>query len=404
MPRSTGRRVLQVLDKAPGEGGVAVHVQWLSEGLAQAGWEVHTLRLHGAAVPPRAGLDRHRLPFSYGRSGAWRHAAALDAVLADARPDLVHLHGATTRLAHPLLARLAAAQPLVATLHDTRLFCYAMTRRFAPDGSPCTRTCGPACFGSGCMRPAGALDALRWQRRQRVDAAALAVWRQLPRVLVPSTYLAALALQHGFAPQALRVLPHPAALPSQSPQPRDTPPLVAYVGSLIELKGPLALLDALERLGDRPWQAVIAGTGPLAGEIARRIARPPLAGRVRLEGALAGRAAVDALMARARVVAVPSLAAESFGLAGLEALAAGTPVVAFAQGGVMQWLRDGENGLAVAPFDTAAFAAALARLIDDADLATRLGRAGRAQVAAQHQPAAALAACAAVYDEALATP
>lgn len=401
--RPMRRRVLQVLDKAPGEGGVAAHVQWLSDALAQAGWEVHTLRLHGDPPPPPTGEDRHRLPHSYGRLGAWRRGTALERVLADVQPALVHLHGATTRLAHPLLARLAAALPLVATLHDTRLFCYAMTRRFVPDGTPCTRTCGRGCFTSGCMPVDGAVDGLRWLRRQRIDAAALAVWRRLPLVVVPSDYMAALAVQHGFAPQALRVVAHPALLPAlPMAAPNAEPPLVAYVGSLLPLKGPLALLDALARLGTRPWQAVIAGAGPLAAEIERRIAQPPLAGRLVRVGPLAGRAEVDALLARARVLALPSLAAESFGLAGVEALAAGTPVVAFAQGGVLQWLRDGENGLAVPPFDIAAFAAALARLLDDAALAARLGAAGRVQVRAKHAPEAVLAAYQAIYAEALA--
>jgi glycosyltransferase involved in cell wall biosynthesis len=74
------------------------------------------------------------------------------------------------------------------------------------------------------------------------------------------------------------------------------------------------------------------------------------------------------LVRRAALVAVPSTWPEPFGLVGLEAAALGVPAIAFDVGGIRQWLRDGISGrLVPGPPRAAAFAAALADLLADAD-------------------------------------
>jgi glycosyltransferase involved in cell wall biosynthesis len=67
---------------------------------------------------------------------------------------------------------------------------------------------------------------------------------------------------------------------------------------------------------------------------------------------------------------------EPFGLSALEAMATETPVVAVDESGYRETVRDDVDGLRT-PREPAAFAAALARVIDDSQLATRLGAAGR---------------------------
>jgi len=66
---------------------------------------------------------------------------------------------------------------------------------------------------------------------------------------------------------------------------------------------------------------------------------------------------------------------EPWGLTAVEAMACGAPVVAVAEGGVRESVNDGETGL-LTPRDTAAFAAALARVLADKSLAAQLGAAG----------------------------
>jgi len=71
---------------------------------------------------------------------------------------------------------------------------------------------------------------------------------------------------------------------------------------------------------------------------------------------------------------------EPWGIVVLEAMAAGVPVVAAADGGPREIVRDGEDGLLLDPVDTPAFAGALVRLGGDPALRSRMGAAGRERV------------------------
>ena len=71
---------------------------------------------------------------------------------------------------------------------------------------------------------------------------------------------------------------------------------------------------------------------------------------------------------------------EGFGIALLEAQAAGTPVVAGQSGGIPDAVQDGVTGVLTDPEDPAAVAAAIAGLLDDPERARQLGAAGRAAV------------------------
>jgi glycosyltransferase involved in cell wall biosynthesis len=82
------------------------------------------------------------------------------------------------------------------------------------------------------------------------------------------------------------------------------------------------------------------------------------------------------LYGRAAVVACPSRR-EGFGVACLEAMAHGRPVVASAVGGLKELVMDGETGLVVPPRDPVALRQALERLLRDHDLRRKLGSAGR---------------------------
>jgi glycosyltransferase involved in cell wall biosynthesis len=88
--------------------------------------------------------------------------------------------------------------------------------------------------------------------------------------------------------------------------------------------------------------------------------------------------ALAELYARAAVFALPTLR-EAFGLAFLEAMAFGLPVVATAIEAVPEIVEDGETGLLVRPRDPVALAAACTALLADPHRARRLGEAGRAR-------------------------
>jgi glycosyltransferase involved in cell wall biosynthesis len=107
---------------------------------------------------------------------------------------------------------------------------------------------------------------------------------------------------------------------------------------------------------------------------------PPIAGDA-TAGDSAPPAGLIDLYAGADVFVMPSLM-ESFGLVALEAMAAGTPVVASDISGLANVVGDGEAGLTFPPGDVAAMAAAVARVLRDGDLRRRLTRNGAAKAAA----------------------
>jgi glycosyltransferase involved in cell wall biosynthesis len=88
----------------------------------------------------------------------------------------------------------------------------------------------------------------------------------------------------------------------------------------------------------------------------------------------------DALMGlyeEAGIVVVPSIWQEPFGLAAVEAMAAGRPVVASRSGGLLDIVRDGETGLLCTPGDAGELTGCLAMLLDDPALRARMGAEGR---------------------------
>jgi glycosyltransferase involved in cell wall biosynthesis len=123
-----------------------------------------------------------------------------------------------------------------------------------------------------------------------------------------------------------------------------------------------------------------------------------IADRVRFLG---WRDDVQALMERWDIYVQPSRA-EGFGLAAVEAMAAGLPVVATDVGGLAEIVENGESGWLVAAGDTRAMAARLGELIADADMRRRMGDAGRARVVSQFSPEREAAAIQSAYDRLLA--
>ncbi|HLF40249.1 MAG TPA: glycosyltransferase family 4 protein, partial [Acidimicrobiia bacterium] len=151
---------------------------------------------------------------------------------------------------------------------------------------------------------------------------------------------------------------------------------ILFVGRHEPRKGLDVLLDAFGRL-DPGARAVlwVAGEGP--GTDALRALAPPgveWLGRIS-DGELARR------LKAAAVFCAPSLHGESFGVVLLEAMAAGTPIVASVIAGYRDVARHRREALLVEPGDPAALRDALIRALDDGPLAAELVEAGVARAA-----------------------
>jgi len=152
-------------------------------------------------------------------------------------------------------------------------------------------------------------------------------------------------------------------------------PYVLAVGRLVPEKGFDVLLDAFAMTELPGMSVVIAGEGFERDALVRRATKLGIVDRMRLVGAV-GRERLVALMLGATAFALPSRG-EAFGIALLEAMAAGVPAVAAAAGGVPEMARDGENALVVETENAEALSFALARVLSDTELRSRLSAGGR---------------------------
>lgn len=225
-----------------------------------------------------------------------------------------------------------------------------------------------------------------------------AVWKRLRaraewgHLWVPSASMQAELTAAGFEPEQLErvALPLPEDVRARAETRAQSAPTEREAGEPLRLlctsshwpgKGIHVALEAcrlaaesgvaleLELLGD--------GAGDYPDEL-RRLAAP-LGERVRFAGRVP-RGEVLAALERAHLLLFPSLWSEPYGLATLEALAAGVPVLASDAGASGELVRDGIDGRVLPPGDPGALAAALAELAADENRRRSWARAGRERI------------------------
>jgi glycosyltransferase involved in cell wall biosynthesis len=219
------------------------------------------------------------------------------------------------------------------------------------------------------------------------------VYRRADRCIVLSRAFAEiLAREYRVAAERIRVVPggvdagryasaeSRAAARDAMQLPSDRP-LIVSVRRLVHRVGLEGLIDAMTIVRRRVPEALllIAGTGPLASELAARVAGLGLEQHVRLLG-FVPETQLPRLYRACQVSVVPSVALEGFGLTTIESLAAGTPVLVTPVGGLPETVHELEPGLVLAGCDAAAIADGLTqaltggRRLPDLDACTRYAR------------------------------
>jgi glycosyltransferase involved in cell wall biosynthesis len=342
----------------PDPGGPASHAPALADFLAERG--------HGVEVVTTAEDEPSRRAYPVlwaSRRSPLRHVrAALLVRRAACRADVVY---ATSMIRRAAIGSRLARRPLVVKLVSDEVF-----ERAAREG-----------------RYIGTLDEFQHDvggvRTRFLRATRNRALRRARHVFCPSAYLRDVALRWGLDPARVSVLPNPApevpSLPSRDELRRE----LAFAGSTLVFAGrlgPQKALDVLLRaLATVPDVALaVAGDGPERAGLERTAVELGLDGRVSFLGAVP-RERVLRLFRAADASVLPS-AWENFPHTVVEALVVGCPVIATAVGGVPEVVRDGENGLLVAPGDPAALAAAIARFFADDELRARLAAAAPASV------------------------
>ncbi len=233
--------------------------------------------------------------------------------------------------------------------------------------------------------------------------------RQAHRLTATTTFLAEHTRR--FAPEGKPIAVIPFGVDCERFSPRADAPRsdglvqLGYIKTLEPKYGPDVLVEAFARIHARHphTRLLLAGAGSMAAALRARIAQLGLAGVV----AMPGRLPLDAVaeeMRRLDLFVMPTVAAEAFGVAAIEASACEVPVVASRAGGVPEAVLDGHTGLLVPPRDRDALAEACIRLIEDPALAGRLGRAGREYVLARYRFEDNASALERLYAELLAHP
>ena len=345
---------------------------------------------------------------------AWP-ASGLSAELHDrhllGQADLVHLHwlGDST-LSIEEIGRLP--MPLVWTLHDQWAFCGA--EHYTSPPLPGESASSDERFAGGytpVSRPAheAGLDLNRrtWQRKRRA-------WRRPIHIVCPSHWLADCARRSALMGEwPITVIPCPIDLnvwaPCDQAQARAllglpaARPLVlfgAMGGSADPRKGADLLLEALQRL-----RSQVAGTPLEQLELVvfgqSRPAQPTDLGfPIHYSGHLHDDLSLRLLYAAADVMVVPSCQ-EAFGQTASEAHACGTPVVAFATGGLVDIVDDRITGALAEPFDPGSMAAAIRWVLEDPQRRRQLGGAARQRAERLWDPARVAGLYAEAYGEAL---
>lgn len=345
----TGRMKVVHVHKIAGVSGSEKHLLQLMGSLDRGLFEPVFLMLAGRANGDEAYADRLRAagvrvdvlrirghvdPLLFVRLVAWFQRE---------RPAVVHTHLIHADAHAVPAARLAGVPVVVSTKHNDDRF-----RRH------------PAVI---------ALE--RWLAR-RVDRT-IAISEALRQFMIDSTGQDAAKIatvRYGYD-AAVDCVP---ALRGPSPIPRGVPSVLA-VGRLVEQKGHDVLIRAFRQVCGRIPEArlVIVGAGEKRASLERLMAQLGLDGHVTLAG---HRQDARAFMRETAVFAHPSRW-EGFGLVLLEAMADRLPIVATRVSAIPEIVEDGVTGLLVPVNDETALANALVRLLADATLAQRMGRAGR---------------------------
>ena len=343
----------------PDPGGPASHAPALADFLAQRG--------HGVEVVTTADSEPAARPYPVSwaaRRSRLRHLRAAMLVRRAARPgDVVY---ATSMIRRAAIGARLARRSLVVKLVSDEVF-----ERAAREG-----------------RYAGTLDAFQREgggvRTRFLRATRNRALRSARHVFCPSAYLRDVALRWGLDPERVSVLPNPAPQLPPMPSREELRNELGLAGNVVVFAGRLGpqkalgvLLRALVQLPD--VALAVAGDGPERASLESTARELALDGRVSFLGAVS-REQVLRLFRAADASVLPS-AWENFPHTVVEALAVGCPVIATAVGGVPEVVRDGENGLLVAPGDPAALGGAISRLFADAALRERLAAAAPGSVA-----------------------
>lgn len=205
--------------------------------------------------------------------------------------------------------------------------------------------------------------------------------------------------RYGLVDAMVRAIPNPYCLPAAAEVPIDSRPpypVLLFVGRFDLVKGADLLLQAFQTLARRHGSVRLWFAGPDIGipdpdgnvltfqAFVDRFVDPAVRPRIEFLGQQSSEQ-IRSLRAQATVTLMTSRW-ENQPYSLMEAMATASPVVAFSTGGIAEMIQHEQNGLAVEPYATDAFASEVERLLMDPELARNIGQAGHDYVSNVHSP------------------
>ena len=361
-------KILLVNDYGTPDGGAEIATLSLRDGLRRRGHEAKLFATTGRrGVASEADIQCAGGPAGY--RGRLVQTANFDArrtlarTLAEFRPDVVHVGLFLTQLS-PLILPLLRDVPSVYYAHWLRTICPTGFKQL-PNDAMCGSSPGTTCLRGGCLP-------LRDWLPLMVQMEMTGRWRGVFRRVVANSDATRAALEaEGFRNVSVIRCGVPAAPPRQPAA--GTVPVACFAGRLTRQKGVHVLLEAWPTVRAQVPDArlVIAGDGP-----ERRALQALTTDGVSFLGAVPHRE-LDRATASAWVHVAPSSGFEPLGLAAIEAMMRGQPVVASRTGGLSEVVESGVTGLLVEPNDVPGLAAALVSLLRDRQRCETMGARGR---------------------------
>jgi len=371
-------RILLVNDYGTPTGGAETQMLALREELRRRG---HEARLFASSAHP-PGVESLADDECFGTTSRFRTllqtanpwaAWGVRRVLADFRPDVVHVRLFLTQLS-PLILPVLKGVPSVYHVVWYRPICPLGTKML-PDGRACHVPAGLVCYRQGCL-PLRDWVPLMLQMK---------MWRRwcyhFDLIVANSEAVRRRLIAEGIEPA--EVIPNGVPIRPARP-PFSPPPTAAFAGRLVPEKGVDVLLRAFaEVVAEIPEaRLLLAGAGPERERLEQLIVDLRLSSQVAMLGQLPP-GELERRFGSAWVQIVPSRWEEPFGVVATEAMMRGTAVIASSTGGLTEIVQHGQTGLLVPPGDPDALAAALLELFRVRESAERMGQAGR-EVALAH--------------------
>jgi len=346
-------------------GGLARHVFWLTRSLVRAGAEVDVftisdrdefVEMNGVRVH-KVGAYRIPSPDFISWVQQFNMLMARSALLSGNRYDIIHAHD--WLVAHAAIAlKHVMRRPLVVTIHSTE-----HGRRHG--------------LHDDFQRHIHEWEWLLTYEGWRVIVCSGYMKWEVSNVLgVPHDKIE--VIPNGVNP--IRVMSEHEVMRARARYALPWERIVLFVGRMVHEKGPHVLLEAARIVLSRRWDLkfIFVGEGPMREHLMRRAHEMGIGAKVYFTGFVHDNE-LEVLYNIADIAVFPSLY-EPFGIVALEAMSAKKPIIVSNVGGLAEIVDDYINGIKVNPGDPWALAQAIERLVDDRELARRLGENGYRKV------------------------